>query len=255
VEKINLTALGILLDTALGAVTRGHGGPSRRPATVRLEAQFTGASTRRHLVARSRFLGHFTRTPVRQALSSATIMSGGTPVAHASAAMVMLDLPAGVTQLPLPWLRGGLPVTAPLDESSLDAHERQVLARFDRANAAATAEIPVLEHFWCGVPTAAKGKARLTVNVTPHLGNRVGQVHGGVLLGIAARVANAAAAPAMRLSNIAVCFISPGHAPRLKAVSVVIHRGRNLAVVRTQILGAAGNRVLKALSQHASATA
>jgi acyl-coenzyme A thioesterase PaaI-like protein len=86
--------------------------------------------------------------------------------------------------------------------------------------------------------------------VTPHLGNRVAHVHGGVLLGAAASVASAAVPARMRLSNISSWFVSPGLPPRLEVRSEVLQHGRNLAVVRTQILGASGKLVLETTSQH-----
>jgi acyl-coenzyme A thioesterase PaaI-like protein len=59
----------------------------------------------------------------------------------------------------------------------------------------------------------------------------------------------------MRLSNISAWFVSPGLGPQLKVRSNVVQQGRNLAVVRTQILGASGKLVLEATSQHAAAAA
>ena len=61
----------------------------------------------------------------------------------------------------------------------------EALACCELAEAAATAAHPFIEHFWCGIPQADEGKAYLQVRVTPHLGNRIGHVQGGLLLGMA----------------------------------------------------------------------
>jgi uncharacterized protein (TIGR00369 family) len=247
--ELNWPALGVVIDIALGTVTRLESGPTMRPATVQLQVQMTGASTQGHLVTHARFTGRSEGTALKHVLAAGTVTSGETVIAHASGAFVMLDLPEGTTQTPMPWVPEG--VSAELDASiELDDYERAAVLRCRQAERAATPEHPFIEHFWCGVPTAADGKARLNVKVAPHLGNRVGQVHGGVLLGLAARVSSAAVPQTMMLSNISVWYISPGLGPNLKVRSAVVQQGRNLAVVRTQIVGEQGKLVLEATSQH-----
>jgi uncharacterized protein (TIGR00369 family) len=252
--EINLAAFSILIDTALGAVTRLSAGTSVRPATVHIEVQFTGVPLRDHLVMKANLVGHSAGTAVRQSLSRGTIMSGGIAAAHATGAFVMVDLPAGATQSPMPWPTGGLASEEMPAPASLEDHERQVMDSVERAEIAASAALPFIEHFWCGIPAAETGKASLAVPVSPHLGNRVGQVHGGILLGLATRVA-AAAMPAKRLSNVSAWFVSPGHGASLDVRATVVHEGRNLAVVRTQILSATGALVLEATSQHVAPSA
>jgi acyl-coenzyme A thioesterase PaaI-like protein len=249
--EVSWPALGVLLDVALGSVTRLKAGPTIRPATVHLIVQMTGASTRGHLATHARFVGESDGTAVPQALTSATITSGDKVIAHASGAFAMFELPPGETQVVLPWPED-VPA-APLRARDLEEHERETLKSCRRAEAAATDEHPFIEHFWSGIPKAAGGKAQLNVKVTPHLGNRVGHAHGGVLLGTAARVANAAAPAGMRLSNISAWFVSPGQPPRMKVRSEVVQQSRNFAVVRTQIIGADRKPVLEVTSQHTAA--
>jgi acyl-coenzyme A thioesterase PaaI-like protein len=73
--------------------------------------------------------------------------------------------------------------------------------------------------------------------------------------GTAARVAKAALPGNMRVLNISAWFVRPGLGPRLNVRSNVVQQGRDLAVVRTQILGASGKLVLETTSQHAAAAA
>jgi acyl-coenzyme A thioesterase PaaI-like protein len=143
----------------------------------------------------------------------------------------------------------------PLDSITFDANDLEALGSCERAEAAATEALPFIEHFWCGVPEAAVGKAHLSLQVTPHLANRAGHAHGGLLLGTASRVASAALPGSMRLSNISAWFVSPGLRPRLEVHSSVVQQGRNLAVVRTQILGASRKLVLDTTSQHVATVA
>lgn len=249
--EINWTALGVLADVALGAVTRVKAGPGMRPATVHLQLQMTGAATSGDVATHAQFISFSGGSGIRQSFSSATIAAGDTLIAHASGAFVMLELPPGTTQRAHPWVSEELR-DIPLDSIELDNDELQAVKACRRAEAAASDAHPFIDHFWCGIPRTGEGKAQLTVKVMAHLGNRVGHVHGGVLLGMAAQVASAAVPAGMRLSNIAAWFVSPGLGPRLKVRSKVVQQGRNLALVRTQILSATGKLVLDVTSQHAA---
>ena len=248
--EVALPAFGVLLDTGLGAVTRLHAGDKRQHATVHLYAQFTGAPSRGHLEVHSHFEGFSLVSALRHGTSRASVICGKTVLAHAAGAFVILELPQGAPEAPPSWTRGAGPAAHPVDPATLEEHERAVLEACERAEAAVTADHSFVESFWGGIPAVGEGKAQLAVPVAPHLGNRVGNVHGGILFGIAARVANAAAPAAMRLSNISAWFVSPGRGPALDVRASVVRAGRNLAVVRTQIVGASGERVLEVTSQH-----
>src|SRR5687768_12331850 len=197
--EVALPALGVLLDTALGALTRLHAGDKRQHATVHIEAHFMGAPAKGHLKAHTHFMGFSRRTALPQGLARATVMAGRTAIVHASGAFVILDLPEGAPQRPPSWLRGAGPAPGALDLDTLEDHEREVLEACERAEAASTPEHAFVENFWGGIPRAGEREAHLTMAVSPHLGNRIGNVHGGILFGVAARVASAAVPATMRL--------------------------------------------------------
>ena len=247
--EVNWPALGVLLDIALGSVTRLKAPETQRPATVQLQVQMTGVPTDGHVIAHGRLLDNSQRTGLTHTLSAGTLTCNDRVVAYCSGAFVMLDLPPGTTQVRMPWVPEGA-VDAIDARSELDENEREAVRRCRLAERSATPELPFVERFWCGVPKRTGDKARLDVAVTPHLGNRVGHVHGGILLGMAVQTANAAAPDTMMLSNVSAWFIRPGQAPRLKVRAVVVQRSRSLAVVRTQITNAEGKLVLEVTSQH-----
>lgn len=250
--ELTLPALGVLVDSALGCVVRLKTEPAKRPATVHLQMQMTGASTRGDVAAHARFIAPSQGGGIRQSFSTATVEGGGTLIAHASAAFAIVDPEKGRIPMLRPWLPDGYaPET--YDGGDIDDREREALASCERAEAAATAAVPFIEHFWCGVPESNGGKAHLSVDVTPHIGNTAGHVHGGVLVGIAARVANAAIPGDMRLSNISAWFASAGLGPRLDVRSSLLKSGRNIVLVHTRILGASGKLVLETTSQHVAA--
>jgi len=88
--------------------------------------------------------------------------------------------------------------------------------------------------------------------VGPHVGNRVGFVQGGVLLGLAAATAAAALPERWMLSAIAAAFVSPGEGAALKAQANVVHHGRRVSVIRSEITRSDGRRVLEVMSTHAA---
>ena len=235
-RELDWCALAALVDAALGGPSDIRIGPKVRPATAHIELQMTGASTQGDIVVDARFVAFSERSRVRQSLVSATIKCGETLIGHVSAACVLLNLPEHRTRAPWPWVPEGFTPEAS-SPIAFDSNELEALACCERAEAAATATHPFIEHFWCGIPQADEGKAYLQVRVTPHLGNRIGHVQGGLLLGMAMKVANAAAPEDMRLSNISAYFVSPGIGPVLDVHSQVTHQGRSLATVRTRITG------------------
>lgn len=250
--NINIAVLGMVLDTALATAPRLKITPGARQATVQLNAQFTGHPARGDLMMTSKLIGFTAGTSVHQSLASGTLFSAGKPVCHAHATFVMLPTPAGVTLAPLPWQCDSGPNPEPLMVSELDANERTVVRACDAALAKADGKRSFIEYFWGVLPEATNYGARCSVKNGLHLGNRVGHVQGGILLGLAAATAKAAVPRHPALSGISAWFISPGRGKALRIRSKVLHAGRSFAVVRTEIKTTDGSRVLETVSNHAA---
>ncbi|MDH5537698.1 MAG: hypothetical protein OEZ08_19270, partial [Betaproteobacteria bacterium] len=105
--------------------------------------------------------------------------------------------------------------------------------------------------FWGFEPHAIAGGASCTVKNGPHIGNRVGHVQGGVLIGFAAATAVAALPATWALISISAWYISPGEGRALRAKSKVVHHGRLVSVVQTRITGKNNRRVLEVMTTHA----
>jgi acyl-coenzyme A thioesterase PaaI-like protein len=75
-------------------------------------------------------------------------------------------------------------------------------------------------------------------------------VQGGISFGMAAACACAAVPSTMMLSNVSAWYISPGHGKSLTVKSRVVHAGRSIAVVRTEVKNATGERVLETVTHH-----
>jgi len=248
-NELDWCALCAAVDAVLGAPSDMKTGPRVRPATAHLDLQMTGAAMRGDIAIDGRFVGFSEGRLVTQSLVSAVIRSGETLIGHTSSASVLRELPEDRARAAWPWLPDGYAMDSP-DSVTFDEKERLALEACKLAEVAATEAHPFIEHFWCGIPRADNGNARLSVRVTPHLGNRIGHVQGGILLGMALKVADAAAPEDMRPSNISAYFISPGIGQVLDVRSQLAQRGRSLATVRTQIIGPSGKLVLEATSQH-----
>ena len=183
-------------------------------------------------------------------MSEATIFANGKPVCFTSGGFAALDPPPGVKLAPLPWQHKQSRKAPLLAEHELDAHERAILKSCDAALAKVSRSASFIQHFWGGVPRRTADGASNRVAIGPHIGNRVGHVQGGISFGIAMNCACAAAPAGMQLSNASAWYIGPGRGRALSIKSRVVHAGRTIAVVRTEIKTAAGERVLEVVTHH-----
>ena len=248
--EVDIAALAILADTALATATRLLISPGARLATIHMQIQFTGAPATGDLSAEAQLLGFSSGSALHQSLTSGTVTANGKPVCYASGEFVLLDAPPGVTLAPLPWQHKEPPSSVPLEDGALEAPERPILAACDAALAKVTPHASFIQNFWGGIPRRTANGASMRVALGPHLGNRVGHVQGGISFGMAAACACAAVPASMMLSNVSAWYISPGHGKSLSIRSRVVHAGRTIAVVRTEIKTAAGQRVLETVTHH-----
>jgi acyl-coenzyme A thioesterase PaaI-like protein len=247
---VNLVAVGILTDNVLATPTRTEDPPGARLGTITLQLHFTGAPVAGNLSADGHLVGRSEGTALRQSLAVGTISADGRTVCHVSGEFVMLDAPPGVTLAPLPWQRKDTPRVVPLTARELAPEERAVLRACDAALAKASPQTSFIQHLWGGMPRRTAHGASHRVAIGPHIANRVGHVQGGALVGLAATTARAAVPAAMMLSNVSAWYISPGRGAALSIRSRVVHAGRTIAVVRTEIKNTTGEHVLEVLSHH-----
>jgi len=248
---VNLAAFCVQLDTALATASRLKIERGARQATVHLHAQFTGAPLQGELRAHTQMGGYTTGAAARQSMTSGTVYAGGVPVCHASGTFIVLPPPPGVNLAPLPWQQDEA-APAALRPNDLKPDEKAILKACDYALRRADDQRAFIEHFWGALPVQTATGARCTVRIGPQHGNRVGHVQGGLLLGLAAITARAAAPQHPQLSAIAAWYISPGQGRALKITSRRFHEGRSFAAVRTEIRNADGTRVLEVVSHHAA---
>ena len=245
-------ALLLLADMVLASSTRPYVDPSVRTATLVLRVEFTGASARGPLRAEAKSDGFSPHTALAQASCAGSVCAAGTEVMRMSGIWVAPPAPGGRALEPLPWERkhaAPVPAHAP---AQLDLREKNVMRRVGQAMRAAphggfsrNLWEPAVHH------TPRGAASRLAVGL--HVGNRVGHVQGGLLMNAALATAVGAVPHHPLLTAACAWFISPGQGKALSSRSTVLQKGRNVAVVRTEVFAPGGKRVLEAVSNHAIA--
>lgn len=249
----DLGSLAVLADFALGTSVRADLHPATRLATVSMTLELGAAPRAGILTAAARCHGFVGDGDGRAGRSRVLIEDGGGEVGYGTGVFMVLEPPAERTLHPVPHRQRGDPQPALLAERDLAPDELRILRHADAAlEHAAKSSQPFIRHFWGFLPQAASGAATCVMPVGPHVGNRVGHVQGGILLGLAAATAEAALPESWMLSTIAAAFISPGEGAALEARASVVHQGRRVAVIRTQVTRSDGRRVLEVMSTHAA---
>jgi len=241
-------ALAFLADIALSASIRATIDESARLATVQLHLQLTGEPFIGHVEAVGEFQSNLVGATARQGLSRATLHCEGKTVAFATGAFMMLEPPPGVTMHPVRQDRAD---AEKLQLKDLTPHERAILRAAQKAEAAADADATFIERFWGYEAKRTATGATCTMKNGGQVGNRVGHVQGGILIGLAAATSSKALPDGWQLSAIDTAFVGPGEGAALKARSKVTHLGRKTAVVHTEVFAASRRRVLDVVSTHA----
>ncbi len=249
----NLAAVFFLADMALSAASRVYVDPSQRTATLKMQMYFLGTELRGRIRAETHSPGFSHRTALAEANCFGRVLANGREAIQLAGTWVAPPTPDGRPLHPLPWEKAYRDPHLPLlQKAQLDAKERAVLGRVERAlREAKHGEFmcrlwtPSVRH----TPRGAVG--RLPIGL--HVGNRVGHVQGGISMYTALATAVAAVPHHPLVTAIAAWYISPGEGKALSARSTVLQKGRNVAVVRTELFGAGRRRVLEVVSNHAIA--
>jgi hypothetical protein len=240
-----------LADMMLAASNRVHLNGGVRTATMVLHVEFTGAPAIGPLVATGRGFGFVDRTALPEGRCEGRVIAQGQDVLRVSGTWVSPPAPRGMVMHGLPWEGGVDGSDWPLlKKNELDANEKTLVSRVNKLLRRAPA-VDLLGQLWDPQVkrTASGAVARLPVGM--HVSNRVGHVQGGLLLNMAVCSAQAAVPEHPLITEATAWYISPGQGKVIRARSTVLQKGRNVAVVRTELFGEAGKRVLETISNHA----
>lgn len=251
----DIGSLAVAADFALGMAIRANLDPATRLGTISLALELAAYPRAGIVRAASRCHGFVGEGDGSVGRGRVVLEDSAGEIGYGSGAFMVLKPPPGVTLHPVPQRKRGDPEPALLSEADLEPDELRILRHAEEAleRAAKTGQ-PFLRHFWGFLPEAASGGARCVMPNGPHVGNRVGYVQGGILFGLAAATASAALPQTWKPISIAAAFISPGQGPAIVARASVVHRGQRMAVIRTELTGNDGRRVLEAMSTHVAHT-
>lgn len=234
--QLNWSGLAILADLVMAAAVRAGLEAHTRLATVTMNLQLTGAPRIGRLAGRGAMHGFVQGAAGRQGVSTVNISGDAGLVCTGTGTFMMLKPPKGVELHPVPHRRRGDNPTPEIPGGKLNPDEKKVLAAADAAMDGVREHGGSFIHrFWGVQAKHVAGAAQSTVKNGAHIGNRVGHVQGGILLGLAAENAIAALTPHWALTAISAWYISPGEGRSLKLKSKVVHHGRLIAVVRTEV--------------------
>jgi len=247
----DIGSLAVLADFALGTAIRADLDPATRLATVSMTLELAATPRAGIVSAASRCHGFAGEGYGGIGRGRVSIEDGGGEIGYGSGAFMVLKPPPDVTLHPVPHRRRGDAEPPVLAERDLAPDELSILRHADHAleRAAKTGQ-PFIRHFWGFLPEAARGGALCVMPNGPHVGNRVGYVQGGILLGLAAATASSALPETWMLGAVTAAFISPGDGPALQARASVVHQGQRVSVIRTEVTRSDGRRVLEAMSTH-----
>jgi acyl-coenzyme A thioesterase PaaI-like protein len=236
--QLGMAGLAILADLVMAAAVRAGLPSHTRLATVTMNLQFTGASRTGRLDGRGAMLGFVEGAAGRQGVSTVQIGNAAGPVCTGTGTFMILKPPKGVELHPVPHRRRGENPTPEIPGGKLRPDEKKVIAIAEDALAQTQARGGAfIDRFWSVDAKHVVGGAQSVVKNGPHIGNRVGHVQGGILLGLAADNAVAALTPHWQLTALSAWYISPGEGRSLRIRSKVVHHGRLVAVVRTEVTG------------------
>lgn len=247
----DIGSLAVAADFALGTAIRASLDPATRLATVSMTLELA-APPRAGLVSlASRCHALRGEGDGRIGHSRVLVEDPGGEIGYGSGAFMVLKPPPGVNLHPVPHRTRGDAEPPVLAERDLAPDELDIVRHADQAleHAARTGQ-PFMRHFWGFLPERTPGGASCLMPNGPHVGNRVGYVQGGILLGLAAATAAAALPETWMLGAVAAAFISPGQGPALKAQASIVHQGQRVSVIRTEVTRSDGRRVLEAMSTH-----
>lgn len=242
----DIGSLAVAADFALGTAIRADLDPATRLATVSMTLELARAPRPGVVGLASRCHGFVGEGEARTGRARVQLEDAAGEFGYGSGAFMILRPPPGVELHPVPHRKRGDPEPPLLDPRDLAPDELAILRRADLA----LGRQPFLSHFWGFLPQPTDGGATCVMPNGPHVGNRVGFVQGGILLGLAAATAAAALPEGWTLGSVAAAFISPGQGAAVQARSSIVHQGQRVAVIRTELTRSDGRRVLEAMSTH-----
>jgi acyl-coenzyme A thioesterase PaaI-like protein len=243
--RVSLAAVCVLADVALAAAPRERAGASARMATVSIRLSFAPIVNASRLVATAQRTMALDANAMPLAVSSLSIRAGDAVCCTGEAVFAVLENRRMTAAHPLP-AKNRLEDLEPLDPKELSEPEAELLARARNAEDPSAESSSFLERFWEMVPQSGEGWAECRLNRGLHVSNRIGDIQGGALLGLAALTSTAVLPRDWRLVDVSAQFLAPSAGSWVRARAGTIRLGRNIAYIECRVTDEAGQLVLTA---------
>jgi acyl-coenzyme A thioesterase PaaI-like protein len=244
--EFDVGAVMVLADLTLGYSFRRLRGVRRRVATVSLAIDLTGVRRVGRIDAIAHVRGLTSGTTSQVGLSDVELLTAAGPLVFGRGTFMLLPVPGGAALSTSP-LRTAADYARPLPDFELQPDEQAILERA-RSSLAAGGPGHFLAGFWDYHARVSGQRAGARMAIGPHVGNRVGHVHGGVLCGLATKTAEAVLGGDWMPSRVSASYLAPGIGKHIDADAVVVHRGSSTAVVRTLLTADTGRTLMDVTS-------
>lgn len=243
--RVALAVTCVMADIAVGAAVRQRSGSNVRLATLSARLNFGECSAAGRLVARSVRQGDIDELALRSSVGKVEVQADGGLLCFGEARFAVMDNRLGTPPHPLP--RGvQMESFRPLDEAELTDPERVVVERAEAAASAVDGHNSFIEQFWDLVPRVSPEGASCSLRRGPHVGNRVGDVQGGILLGLASTTSAAALPAGWKLLDISAHFLASGSGAVVTARARPLRVGKSVAFIECVVSDESGVQMVHA---------
>lgn len=243
--QVSIEAVGVLADVAMANAARTRSGPSARVATISARLSLAPLPTEGLLRATAEVQLRQGRAAIQLASTNLSIQADGIPFCTGEASFAVIDSNRITAPHPLP-ARSTLDITPPLDPSTLTPEESLVWHRALQADSRSADNGDFIGRFWGGPLKSCDGVAAMPIEGGLHIANRVGDIQGGVLLGLAGRLCTDILAPEWRLTDLAAQFIAPSPSAGIVMRAKALRIGRSVAFVECEVVDHTGRMTLRA---------
>lgn len=231
---VDVTSLVTLADLCLGFAVRANAPRDRRLATTSLSFQQV-SRPQGSVTCHSEVI--WTSPDGGRSLVHAHLTDGAErPVAEAQAWFLTLPIPPDSSLTAMPWERRATAVPR-LAEADLTEVERAAATAATSASERATANASPLARELLGLEWSESTGDRVvgSAEIGPHLANRIGDVQGGALFGIAATAASRLVGEDLVLADAGMQYLRPVRGTRLVVTATTVRRGRSVGFVDARI--------------------
>lgn len=242
--RIGMAALGVFSDVGLSNAARATLGQQASLATISLHLSIKKLPGAGKIKAVARMANTIDDAEIGAVRTEVKIYcEAGEQLASGSALMGMAPFKNALNVRALPEAPKVFADLAQCVPDS-DSPDYAVYQAAQRADALGQSET-FLDHFWGAEKVSLNsGSAVFRFYKGEQLSNRSGNVHGGILYGLAAQAASAVAPEGWMVADSSVQYLNAASEPYFDMTAEVLRQGRNTVVVECKIISNTGKKII-----------